>query len=154
MKLSTQISRELVWVLEGGGDRDDFLDELSRHIAEIEGEVGSDKLLSGLITRECKGATSTPEGVAFPHAMIEGISRTFVVAALVKGGIEFGGGHCASDIIFVLIGPPDAAWEHISTLARLARICHSTGALERFRGASSGDNLYEMICDEDNRIVG
>jgi mannitol/fructose-specific phosphotransferase system IIA component (Ntr-type) len=72
--------------------------------------------------------------------------------ARVKGGVSFGHDkHPPADVIFTLVGPPESAWQHVSILARLARICHRPGALACLRGASDADSLYQCLVAEDER---
>ncbi len=154
MKLTEFIRPELCWVLDSAESRDDLLKQLTSRIGEAEPTVDADLIYAALIEREEKGSTSTPEGVAFPHAMIQQAERSFVAAAIVKRGVKFGHkAHPASDVIFVLVGPKEAAWDHVRLLARLARICHTPGALKAMRQAADGDGLHRCLVAEDNRHV-
>lgn len=154
MKLSPLIRPELALVLEGVSSRDALLGKLADHIATVEPEIEATALEAALAEREAQGPTSTPEGVAFPHAMYAGAERTLMAAARVKGGVDFGRkDHPPCDIIFALVGPPESAWEHVSILARLARICHTPGALRCLRGAGTPEALYGCLTEEDERHV-
>jgi len=152
MKLESLIDPDLALVLDDVSDRDELLGRLSEHIADHITDIDAGRLHQALIEREQKGPTSTPEGVAFPHAMYEGPGENLVAAAKVPGGVDFGhADHPPSDLIFALVGPTDAAWQHVSILARLARICHSQGALEALRQATDAKSLYEVLESEDAR---
>lgn len=152
MRLTSLIKPELTLVLPAIKGRDALLAGLAGHIADRVEGIDAAGLEAALIARESKGSTSTPEGVAFPHAMYEGADQTYVVAALVKGGVSFGQSkHPPSDIVFMLVGPPSSAWQHVSLLARLARICHRPGALDLMRQAGDGQALYKCLCAEDER---
>lgn len=154
MKLSPLIKPQLALVLERVSSRDELLGKLADHIAEAEPEIDATALEAALAEREAQGPTSTPEGVAFPHAMYAGAEQTLVAVALVKGGVDFGhADHPPCDIIFTLVGPPDSAWEHVSILARLARICHAPGALKCLRGATTSEALHACLTQEDQRHV-
>jgi len=154
MKLSPLTKPELAIVLEGVSSRDELLGKLADHISDVEPEIDAAALEAALAEREAQGPTSTPEGVAFPHAMYDGAERTLVAVALAKGGVDFGQKqHPPSDIIFTLVGPPDSAWEHVSILARLARICHAPGALMCLRGADTPEALHACLAQEDDRHV-
>jgi len=150
MKLAPLIQPDLTLVLDGIGSRNELLGKLADHIATKVPTVDAAALEAALTAREEQAPTSTPEGVAFPHAMYDGATETLVVAARVKGGVDFGGkGRPASDIVFALVGPPDSAWQHVSVLARLARICHRPGALATLRATNDGQALYDALCAED-----
>ena len=152
MKLEPLITPERMLVLDGVAHRDELLGKLADHIAHSVPEIDATALEAALSLREGQGPTSTPEGVAFPHAMYEGAPNTFVSAALLKTGVNFGNdAHPVSDLVFVLVGAPDSAWQHVSVLARLARICHAPGALDRMRNAGTPEQLHTKICEEDAR---
>lgn len=152
MKLSKLIKPELSLVLEGVRDRQALLGKLADHIAQHVPSVDAAGLEAALAAREEQAPTSTPEGVAFPHAMFDGADDTYVAVALVKGGVDFGHDkHPPCDLVFALVGPPDSAWQHVSILARLARICHRPGALMCLRGAGDAKQLFDCLCEEDAR---
>ena len=155
MRLEPLLRADLTMVLERGedvADRDALLKRLAQRVAAVSPGIEAGKLQGALLSRERQGATSTPEGVAFPHAMLDDADRTLVVVARVNGGVSFGRqGHPPSDLIFALVGPRDSAWQHVSILARLARICRRPGALAYLRGAKSEEQLLEYLKAEDAR---
>lgn len=152
MKLTPLIQPELTWVFESVDSKQSLIEQMTRRIAEHVGQLNAEALQSALCERESQGPTSTPEAVAFPHAMLDDLTESFVAVCLVKGGVDFGHpDHPPCDLIFLLVGPRHAAWEHLSVLARLARICHTPGALEAMRAAGDGQALCSVICQEDDR---
>jgi len=141
-------------VLEAATSRDTLLMDLCHRIAEVEPNVSPDKLYTALIAREAQGSTATQEGVALPHAMLEDMERSFVATALVRHRLRFGERtEPHVDLAFVLVGPEDSAWEHLRILARLARICHTSGALQHLRSAGDAEDLYSRLLEEDARHV-
>ena len=152
MKLESLIDLELTLVLDDVADRDALLRRLAEHLAARIEDIDAGRLHQALVDRERQAPTSTPEGVAFPHALYEGAGETCVVLARVPGGVDFGHpDHPPSDLIFAMVGPSDAAWQHVSILARLARICHSPGALDAMRKARDAQSLFECLQAEDAR---
>jgi len=154
MKLSDHIRSELVWVVDSPGSRDALLHELSQRVAGVVDTIEAQPLYDALLEREAKGPTATPEGVALPHAMMEDVDDNFIAVALVKGGCEFQSQRVKKiDLVFMLVGPKEKAWQHIRVLARLARICHDPGGLKRLRGAKDGADLFKRLQAEDARHV-
>ncbi|MAE62074.1 MAG: hypothetical protein CMJ49_12040 [Planctomycetaceae bacterium] len=152
MKLQSYVAAELTWVMDGAGSCEALLAELAERIAQT---VGGDAaaLLAALTARERQRPTSTPEGVAFPHAIAEGVTESHVAVVLLGEAVEFDTvRHERCDVVFVLVGPPDAGWLHVRTLARLARICHAGGA-DRLRLATDDADLYRLLIEEDQRHV-
>jgi PTS system nitrogen regulatory IIA component len=152
MNLESFVRPELCWVVEKAEGRDALLRDLTRRIAEQIDGVEAEPLFETLIDRESKGPTSTPDRVAFPHAMVEGVQSSFVATVVVKSGVKFGHkSHPKSQLVFVLVGPPEAAWDHIRLLARLARICHAPGAVERLFDSDDSKQLFSRLQKEDAR---
>ena len=154
MHLDEFLTSERALHLEGAVDRDEALRAVVARAVEAIPGVGADDLLDAILSREGQTPTSTPEGVAFPHALLPGLERTVVVAALVPKGVDFGvEGHPPSDLLFAMFGAEERPWAHIQLLARLSRIACGEGALDRLRRCSSGDELYEALMDEDRGHV-
>jgi PTS system nitrogen regulatory IIA component len=154
MKLADYIDEGLTWVAEAPASRDALLEELAGRIAGVVGEVEASALYEALLLRESKGATATPEGVALPHAMMEGMTRSHVAVVRLRGKVDFKSERCGPcDLVFVLMGPRNTAWEHVRVLARIARVCGAPGALANLRQASDGDDLYARLTKEDARHV-
>lgn len=152
MKLEPLIQPELMLVLDGVSSRDELLGKLSDHVASTISEIDAAALESALAARESHMPTSTPEGVAFPHAMYDGAPKTFVATVVLRKGVNFGSDkHPDSDVVFALVGAPESAWQHVSLLARLARICHAPGALKSLRAAADAEDLYQRLLAEDAR---
>lgn len=148
MKLETYLSPSRTRVLDGIADADALLAVLAE-TASGEG-VDREALLAALRERESAAATSTPEGVAFPHALMAGLDHTIVVAVRVAGGVMMGkADHPPSDVIFCMVGSAEKPWDHVRLLARLARLARGPGALDRIRAASSDQELYDTLVSED-----
>ncbi|MCA9310903.1 MAG: PTS sugar transporter subunit IIA, partial [Phycisphaerales bacterium] len=94
--------------------------------------------------------TSTPEGVAFPHAMLPAIKKTIIIPAILRPPVDFGvRSHPAASLIFCMFGDSNEPFSHVRLLARLARIAHSPGALDRLRAATDAADLYSILVAED-----
>ncbi|MBI1372930.1 MAG: hypothetical protein GC159_09240 [Phycisphaera sp.] len=153
MRLSQYIKPEYCFVLEKPESRDALLRELADRIGAASG-LDADKLYESLLERESKGSTATPEGVALPHAMLDEMEGSIVALARVKGGVDFQSEHVdAVDLVFVLVGQKSAAWQHISLLARVARVCRGGGCLDGFRESKTGEELYERLIKEDDLLA-
>ena len=152
MHLDELIQEDRILVLDACKDRD----ELLRRLAKAAGDLGpsEETLLEALHQREASGATSTPEGVAFPHALHPDIKETALVVALVRAGTAFGkSDHPHCDLIFCLFGEPSHPWVHVQLLARLARIARGTGAMDRLRACKDPSSLYAAMVEEDRSHV-
>ncbi len=155
MRLEPILQPESALVIENAPDRDAVLarlaDAAGRNLA---GERSADdwrtRILNALVERENQMPTTTPEGVAFPHAILPDVERTVLLIARLKPAVKFGGQDMpAPDIVFCMVGSASKPWEHVRLLARLARVARAAGALDRLRAADTAESLYARLLEED-----
>jgi PTS system nitrogen regulatory IIA component len=152
MRLEPLLNPELVIVLDDASDKDAVLRALANAARKVLPHISEDDLVTELADRERRHSTSTPEGVAFPHAMLSEIESTVVVPALVRPGVNFGSdSHPPSDLVFGMFGCAERPFSHVRLLARLARISRGPGALDRLRSAKDPEELYSTLVEEDRR---
>jgi len=152
MRLEPLLNPELVIVLDDAGDKDAVLRSLAQAARRVLPHIPEDELVTELADRERRHSTSTPEGVAFPHAMLDAIESTVIVPALLRPGVNFGSqNHPPSDLVFGMFGCAERPFSHVRMLARLARISRGPGALDRLRAARNPEELYAALVDEDRR---
>jgi PTS system nitrogen regulatory IIA component len=150
MRIPDFTSPELCWVLKNISSRDDLLRELSDKIAAKNSGIQASDLFNALLERENRGSTATPEGVAFPHTVVEGLNQSIVAVGLLEQPVNFSETDDAPcNILFLLLGPPGSEWDHLRLLAHIARICRKPNALANLRCATDADDLYERIQSED-----
>jgi nitrogen PTS system EIIA component len=152
MRLEPLLNPELVVVLSDPGDKDAVLRALAQAARRVLPHISEEDLVTELADRERRHSTSTPEGVAFPHAMLDEIESTVVVPALLRPGVSFGSeNHPPSDLVFGMFGCAERPFSHVRLLARLARLSRGPGALDRMRAAGSPEDLYKVLVEEDRR---
>ncbi len=150
MPLEKVFSPSRALILTGTLTRDELLERVAELAAATLGEISPDELLAALRSREDQMPTSTPEGVAFPHALLPQIEGSAVVIALAPEGVRFSKrDHPSVTLVMAMFGNSAEPWEHVRLLARLARIARGEGALERIAEASDAEDLYEKIMAED-----
>lgn len=137
-------------VVQGSLSRDELLEQVAEVAAASLNGVSSAELLAALKSREEQMPTSTPEGVAFPHALLPAVEGSAVVIALAREGVRFSKrDHPPVTLAMAMFGNSAEPWEHVRLLARLARIARGEGALERIAEATDAQDLYEKIMAED-----
>jgi nitrogen PTS system EIIA component len=150
MRLESFISPVRTLVLENLADRDALLRALAESGAGATEGVDAEALFASLREREEAGPTCTPEGIGFPHAMLEASIETVVITAKLTPAVAMGSAEQPRvDLVFCMLGGKDKPWEHVRLLARLARIARAEGALQRLRGASDAEDLYARLIAED-----
>ena len=101
-----------------------------------------------LLAREKLGSTGFGDGVAIPHARIDGLHEISGVFARLAQPIEFGAvDDVPVDLIFALFSPAGAGADHLKALARVSRRLRDRPFLAKLRGAGSRDALYALLTD-------
>lgn len=136
--------------LPGGNKR-----SLMKQLAELSSQrvgVGAPIVLAGLNEREQLGSTGFGQGVAIPHAKIEGLSQIYGLFARLAEPVDYKAiDGRPVDLVFLLLSPPDAGAEHLKALAAISRVTRDGANLERLRGARSRDALVALLMGADER---
>ena len=108
--------------------------------------LDASEVTEGLIERERLGSTGFGNGVALPHARIDGITGVRGLFFQLAKPIDFDAVDSAPiDLAFIMLSPIDAGAEHLKALARVSRYLRDDTQLRRLRGAESAEALYSML---------
>jgi PTS system nitrogen regulatory IIA component len=134
-----------------GGNKRSLMKQLAELAAQRIG-VGSASVLAGLNEREQLGSTGFGQGVAIPHAKIEGLGQIYGLFARLAEPVDYKAiDGRPVDLVFLLLSPPDAGAEHLKALASISRVTRDAANLERLRGARSRDALVALLMGADER---
>ena len=136
--------------LPGGNKR-----SLMKQLADIAAQrIGAEPavVLAGLNEREQLGSTGFGQGVAIPHAKIDGLGQIYCLFARLGEAVDYKAiDGRPVDLVFLLLSPPDAGAEHLKALASISRVTRDAATLERLRGARSRDALAAVLMGADER---
>jgi PTS system nitrogen regulatory IIA component len=136
--------------LPGGNKR-----SLMKQLADLAGQRLSIKpaiVLAGLNEREQLGSTGFGQGVAIPHAKIDGLEQPYGLFVRLGDPVDYKAiDGRPVDLVFLLLSPPDAGGEHLKALAAISRVTRDAATLERLRGARSRDALAAVLMGADER---
>ncbi len=105
--------------------------------------------LRRLVEREAVATTALGGGIALPHARTAGCAEPRLAVARLSPAVDFGATDgIAVDLVFVLLGPPEAPGEHVRLLARIARLAQRKTALAELRGAPD-EGSFRSILDRE-----
>jgi mannitol/fructose-specific phosphotransferase system IIA component (Ntr-type) len=124
-------------------------------ILEEGGHLASREAITrALAAREASHTTCLGDGIALPHATVEGLLKPILLVATTASPIQFGPPETDPvDLFFVLLSPPGSEGEHIKLLARICRLTRHPGVLEELRGALDGASLMEALVRVDSQHV-
>ncbi|MEY3162539.1 MAG: EIIABC-Fru [Planctomycetota bacterium] len=148
MKLSELLVPELVVVPMEAEDKWQAIAELARVPARA-GRYGDSFVATveqALTARERSMTTGMQNGIAIPHAAVDGIDELIPVLALSQRGIPFDtlDGRPAQ-ILVCLIIPRAKKLLHIKTLAEIARLLSRPEVRQRLVGCSSAREVVEAL---------
>ena len=150
MRIEPLLGESSCLVLRDVPDRAAILRELARAAALVLERPDHMDILAGLEARESTVATTTPEGIAFPHTVIPGLQRVALIIASIQPGVRFRPHDTApTRIAFCIVGAREKPFEHVRLLARLARIARTPEARDRFATAPDAPSLRAALLRED-----
>lgn len=110
---------------------------------------------SVLEKREAKCSTGIGQGLAVPHAAIEGLESTVLSVVSLARPMDFD----AVDgkpirLAILVLSPPSRTEEHLGLLARIARIFSRVELMDRLAETTSVEELCGRLIEEDERHIG
>lgn len=104
------------------------------------------EVLDALLEREQQGSTGVGQGVAVPHARLEGLDRMAGVFAKLETPVAFDSvDDRPVDLVFALFAPRDSGVEHLRALAKVSRLLRQSELREHLRQARTGDAVYALL---------
>lgn len=109
-----------------------------------------ERLAESLMAREAIAFTSTPEGVAFPHAIQESIAPERAMAIVLTLAHPVTWGSHQVRLVVALFGSSAEPWRHVRMLARVARVCVQPEPRQRFMECDTDSELLDLFVAECN----
>ncbi len=143
--LSQFISRESIVIWDTPIAKDDLLRSLTE---ALQCENGIEQRLKGLDAvreREEQGSTFFNEGVAFPHARIEGLKRSCVAIGLTHRGVPDVETEKPIECVFLIFSPVDIPDEQLQILALASKAAQDRHLMDNLRSAKTPADVYTAI---------
>jgi CBS domain containing-hemolysin-like protein len=107
--------------------------------------VPHDRVVKAVLERERAMSTYLGNGLALPHARIEGLEKPVLVFARSEQGIPIKGRDEKAHLVFILITPAGAPRAQVRLLARICGLIDSGFVTERLLRAQSPAEVVEAI---------
>jgi PTS system nitrogen regulatory IIA component len=152
MRLTDILDQELLLPDLQGQNKREVLNEFAV-LLDSRGKIRDQNgFLEVILAREALGSTGIGEGIAIPHGKLKNLDRLVLSFGISRKGVDFD----AMDgnpvhIFFVLIAPEDSPGDHLKALARISRVLKNRSFRKRLLDASSAGELYQLICEEDEK---
>ena len=145
MNIADIISKDAVLDSVQVANKRELVQCLSERIAALSG-LDERVIFDAVWERENLGSTGYGEGVAFPHARIEGLDKVCAIFARLDDAVDFDSlDGKPVDLVFMLISPENSGADHLTALAALSRILKTEGSCDKLRKARTIDEIYAIL---------
>lgn len=125
-----------------------FQDIATRLISAHDLNVTCRDIVAAAVERERLGSTGVGNGVALPHARIEGIDNVIAGFARLSEPMDFDSVDGRPvDLVAFLLAPADAAGAHLRALARVSRQLRREENRSRLRAAPDALSVFTILSD-------
>lgn len=111
-------------------------------------KIGIDKniVLRALTAREGLGSTGIGQGVAIPHATIEGLKQSLCLFLRLDMPVDFEAvDDVPVDIVVLLLSPPEERGQSLNVLSCIARSLRGDKMVTAVRSADTADEIYALL---------
>jgi two-component system sensor histidine kinase KdpD len=145
-------NRILIW--DDPVSRWDVRQALVRAVIATTPSLNENLVLDKLAEREKQGSTFLNEGVALPHARIEGLDSPQCALGLTHAGFLDVQTEKPIETVFLLLSPASGASVHLQLLAKVGRALQSRDLRRALSGASTPEQAAEAIQDFEAAASG
>ena len=125
------------------------LNTLVEKMEHGKGVWDSTRLLNAILEREQQGSTFFNEGAAFPHARIDGLSRSMVSLGVTRQGISDEPTEKPIELVFLIFSPAQDPNEQIRILALASGASQSRHFRESLRSCQTPEEVMAVIRNWD-----
>ncbi|PIQ61396.1 MAG: PTS sugar transporter subunit IIA [Bacteroidetes bacterium CG12_big_fil_rev_8_21_14_0_65_60_17] len=104
--------------------------------------------------REQAMSTGVGKGLALPHAKTQGVSETVAALAVLAKPVPFDAvDGLPVQIVFLVLGIPEAKSQHVKILSRVSRLMNQEAVRRRMLAAKNDDELFAALEDAENHLL-
>lgn len=107
--------------------------------------------LQALQDREALGPTGVGDGIALPHARLDGLKAVYGVFLRLEHPLDFDATDREPvDLVFALFAPEGAGVAHLKALALVSRTLRDTALCSKLRANNDPAILYALLTETPN----
>lgn len=145
MGISDILSEDMVLACVEAENKRGLLEKLSKFVAEKE-NLDKNLIFEAILERENLGSTGYGDGVAFPHARIDGLNKVIAVFARLNKGVEYDSlDNHPVDLIGFLLSPEKSGEDHLQSLAVMSRVLKDADTCRKIREAKTAHEIYVAL---------
>ena len=147
MDMDMILKPEAVRVFSAVSSKKRLLHELGG-IADSVYHVSQTEAVEALQERESLGRTGVGNGVALPHARLDGLEHVVGALVLLEKPVDFSAvDRQPVDLVFALFAPRDAGVEHLKALALVSRTLRDPSVCAKLRANTDPMTLYTIVTE-------
>jgi PTS system nitrogen regulatory IIA component len=152
MKILEILDKRFIIPELSAAGKEGILRELVRVIAKVEKQVDEGRMVEILLERESLGSTGIGEGVAIPHGKSKDVKKLLASFGRSVPGLDFRSmDQKPTHLFFLLVAPEDSAGIHLKALAQISRLMKDTQFRKRIMGAKTGEEIFAIFAEEDEK---
>ncbi|MFY9240864.1 MAG: PTS sugar transporter subunit IIA [Roseovarius sp.] len=153
MDISMILKPEAVRVVSSASSKKRLMHELG-DISEAVYGLTAARAVEALLEREALGPTGVGNGVALPHARLEGLDEVVGVLILLERPIDFDAvDRQPVDLAFALFAPLEAGVEHLKALALVSRTLRDSDLCAKLRANPDAGTIYTILTEAQRSIA-
>ena len=152
MKLTDILTTSRIDLDLDAGNKDGVIERLVSLVVTTVSGIDRDTVLRAVHAREKLMSTGVGNSVAIPHGKTKAVSSLVAAFGRCSEPIDYDAldGQPVS-LIFLLVGPEDAAGPHIKALSRISRLLSYEEFRKRLVEAVTPEEVLEAISAEEER---
>jgi len=155
MKLMDFVSEDTIEPELTGQNKGELLSRMVEMLHRSGKIDDPEPLLKSLMERESIMTTGIGRGIAVPHAMNPEVKQLIIALGKIPAGADFESlDRKPVHFIFLLVGPPESATQHLKTLARISRLVQHTRFVESIKKARNARDILRILAEEDQKHTG
>jgi len=146
MSILDLISEDCIKVPLESRKKNDVLREMI-NLLKSAGKIDDENIVYQAVrTREDEGSTGLGEGIAIPHAKIEGIPSLTMAIGISPEGVDFESlDGQDSKVFFMILAPADQAGAHIQALSEVSRLTRSAAFMRTLIHSQNPAEVLELF---------
>ena len=150
MDFAKLLKPEAVKVLTAASSKKRLLHEIGDLVSGVYG-LDTGIVVESLLARENLGPTGVGNGVALPHAHIEGLEGVVGAFVLLDRPVDFDSvDRQPVDIAFALFAPLNAGVEHLKALALVSRTLREASIRAKLRSNPDPTTIFAILSETQN----
>jgi len=145
MEISDVLSEDMILTDYTADSKRQLLEGISSFIAQKK-HFDKSAVFEAMLERENLGSTGYGNGVAFPHARIQGLDKIVTVFVRLNKAIDYDAMDSKPvDLLAVMVSPENSGDDHLRTLSAFSRTMKNENTCEAIRHAKSAHEIYVAL---------